>query len=362
MDSVLARGLVDAWQAFAASGLCEMLDEEDTFAVRFGSGSVGYCYAAYDDDDTAKLPTLELLMDGAPMASHLRMRRAEGTSPVQYFQAFTRLEQVMCLGVIDGGLSQAERQQLESAGVAVADGGIYPSFRQKNAFEESGPLRDEALAGNLRQALRAAAYLAGQLGDNLGDPLYDEVNDERAKALGFDREDIIPVITVSALSKDGFLLSTMPMPDDIPVRAASVVLDDPELVTMIRAKRMRGKAALVCELVSAPLPLDTQPPRYPVGLLMMAHDRKIFSFPFVEDFAGAAETLMGAFVDLLLEHGMPASLSIRDETTALLLHGLCEQLALPIKLARDIPMLDGFIDAYYDHVMPDEDDDEYDDE
>lgn len=350
MDDALTQKLLAAGQTFLDGDLYGILDEDDLFAVRFGSGNVGYCVVSYDDimDD----PALSLYMDGTPMASYMRLERQKDTSPVQSFQAYARLERMMCLGMQGDELMAAEKQPLENAGIAPAKDGMYPVFLQKHAFEEDHVLQDETSAGYLLKALQAATYLAGQLGED-----EDEL-DERGKALGFDRKDTIPLITVSALSKDGFMLSTMPMPDDIPVRVTSMTLDDPALVDAIRAKHMRGKVDLLCELVAAPLPLDTEPPRYPVGLLMLAPSRKIVHFPFVEDYAKEMHSLMAGLVDQLLDYGMPTRLLIRDETTALLLHDFCEQIALPIKMERNIPQLDAFIEAYYDHVAPDDDEDD----
>lgn len=307
MQKVPSDALVQVAEAFLASDVLDALVDVGLFAVRFGDGALGFCDV---EPDTEGLPALTLYMDGNGLASYGRVHAASANdSAVRLYQAQKRLDCLECT-------------------YEEEDGEIRPFLGLRRPFYEVVPIADPQDDARLCMALKAAMCLA-----------------EESPSLP---EGEAALLTVSALSRDGFARSTMVMPEDMLVTAMSITLDDADVVAALRTKRMRGKSRLLCELVAWPYPLEMDGvERYPVGLLLYEQSTPWLACPVVYRFEEERDYLFNEMIDTLLERGVPRTAVMRDDLTVTTLRALFEQLGATVVVDPKLPAMDEAIEMLY---------------
>lgn len=320
-------------------GRCELwmkLTEEQLFAIRFSDGRTGYCSVLQGEE-----PGMALYIgDEALLGLNTRLN---GSGLTEMWQRHRVKMEQRCIEL--RFKKWAELNPFSRAGVAM---GWIPAENEKKIpeivscvpFKMAVPL-SETQAEDMIFALEAALWLdrrvsQGELG---------------LRAAGFSQEGgLCPMIFRGA--KGEWVSRTFPRPDFDALHYPSPRISDEVGVARLRHMKQSRTSSLVCELMVMPEPVQGNPPRYPVGLIIVdTTDGRISAIPVVEDMEAHGESLVAALLSIMQTKGRPARIVARDRRVLDLLSTALGQVGCPLERAHEVRGMDQICQELYIQVL-----------
>lgn len=351
----LPPSLFAAARSFAAGELWRHLKEADLFAVRFPDGRVGYCFV--DDaqaEDETPVCRLLLFMEGNAMASYRNVLRVQARAREHMalmMNVIWQMTYLICEFVPAAKLSEKQQAGASAAGYQ-AEQGLGPIFLKYGTYTDGMMLDNKEDAAYLRHALLAAAY-AGKCVQQAAAGARLEAQVEASvssalDALGFGREDTIPLLTVTPLHREGFDVSSVALPEADRMTIAMPQLDEAAVYGPLCAIAKPQRKAVYCELFALQERDASQASHdKQVGLMILSQDRKPLSVPYVSRFAAEAGALLEGLTEALLAHGKPEMLVVRDTLTALLLTPYAAATGIRLQVRKEVSPLEEIVMRYY---------------
>lgn len=357
-SAAIPRTVLNAAFAFDEGGLWRHLEEENLFAIRYTDGRTGYCYVESlnapemaseeeDGDALGHAPSarLVLFMEGTAMALYRNMRRMQKKDEmIALLNAINQMEYLACQFEPVGRLTEAEKENFSTQGVALDGLHMAPRFTQKRTYADEVSAPSEEDCGRLRYALLAAASLGRQATANGTD---EDATNDALEDLGFFAEGLLPLLTATPLHREGFVRSVTSLPQEDQLTLGMPEVDAEAVYAPVRRLPQGKRKAVFCELFQVAREDEDDGPDRRVGLIILAQDASVISAPAVNRFEEDMEGLLAGLSDTLRAYGKPAMLVVRDTLTALLLTPFAQQTGIKLQVRKAVPQLEEVLMRYY---------------
>lgn len=334
---------------FKKTKLWKKLQSILLFAVQFSNGTIGYCSVSgeHDGEDTG----LSIYFENGLYDLYQCVNENWISCPWLKFEHYMRRSALACMFRCKDEMPPDNVSEMQAYckanNIRLSGANACPSFERITPYRLPWYIgeKDEIM---LAEALEAALEVA------------EKLKNVRPEKIGFVNSWMAGVKIPLLVKKDNaFVWKTCVTPTVSAPKLPSPRVKDELLIARLR-KQKRTSAVWNCAMIMHPQPLTTErlpvgaaitaPPMFPMVFLVQDNETgEIVSSHMDHMYPASAPDFCCVLLNLMLEHGRPASINAIDERVLLLVEKAAAQVSVTVQLDANNPVAHHMLMDYYGH-------------